>query len=98
VSDWDGDEFHPSPILSEGRDEGGGVLLGLLRVFLVASEVPGESDLYEDEGACLFVEVCLAYVDSVWDFPCVYEVRGWAVAFLEESLCLLCLLVSPCRS
>ena len=38
VSDVDGDEFHSSPILLEGRDEGG-VFLGLLRVFLVASEV-----------------------------------------------------------
>ena len=52
VSDWNGDKFHPSPILPEGRDEGG-VLLGLLRVFLVASEVPGKPNLYEDEGACL---------------------------------------------
>jgi hypothetical protein len=30
---------------------GGGVLLGLLRVFLVASEVSREPNLYEDEGA-----------------------------------------------
>ena len=29
----------------------GGVLLGLLRVFLVASDVSGEPNLYEDEGA-----------------------------------------------
>ena len=53
VSDGDDDEFHPSPILlDEVRDEGG-VLLGLIRVFIVASEVPGVPNLYEDEGACL---------------------------------------------
>jgi len=34
----------------EGRDEKG-LLLGLLRVFLVASEVSREPNLYEDEGA-----------------------------------------------
>jgi len=35
VSDGNGDEFHQSPMLLEGRDEGV-VLLGLLRVFLVS--------------------------------------------------------------
>jgi hypothetical protein len=44
--DGDGDEFHPPPLLLEGRYEGG-VILGLLRVFLVASEVSGEPNLYE---------------------------------------------------
>jgi hypothetical protein len=62
------------------------VLLGLIRVFLVTSEVPGKPNLYEDEGACLFVEVYLAGVDSVRDSSCIYEVRGCAVASLEESL------------
>ena len=38
------------PISLEGRVDGG-VLIGLLRVFLVASEVSGEHNLYEDEGA-----------------------------------------------
>ena len=66
VSDGDGDKLHPSPILLEGRDEGG-VLLGLLHVFLVTSEVPGEANLYEDEGTCLFVEVGLAGVGRVRD-------------------------------
>ena len=49
VSDGDCDESHPPPILLESRDEGG-VLLVLLRVFLVAFEVSGEPNLYEDEG------------------------------------------------
>ncbi len=50
VSDEDGDEFYTPPILMEGRDEGG-VLFGLLRMFLVVIEVSGEPNLYEDEGA-----------------------------------------------
>lgn len=89
VADGDDDEFHPSPILLEGRDEGG-VLLVILRVFLVASEVPGEPNLYENEGACLFVEVSLAGVGRVWDSSSVYEARSCATASLEESLCILC--------
>jgi len=35
VSNGDGDEFHSSPVLLEGDNEGG-VLLGILRVFLVS--------------------------------------------------------------
>ena len=50
VSDGDGDEFHTPPVLLESRDKGG-VLLGLLRVFLVAYEVSREPDLYKNEGA-----------------------------------------------
>jgi len=87
VSDGDGDEFHPSQMLLEGHDKRG-VIIGLLRVFLVASEVPGEPNLYEDEGACLFVKVGLAGVGRVRDSSGVYEVRSCAVASLEESLCL----------
>ena len=88
VFDWDSDEFHPSTILLEGRDEGG-VLLDLLRVFLVASEVPGEPSLYEDEGSCHFVEVGLAGVGYVQDTSCVYEVRTCVFACFEEGLCVL---------
>jgi len=66
VSDEDGDEIHPSPLLLWGRDEEG-LLLGLLRVFLVASEVPGEPTLYNDGGACPFVEVGLAGIGRVRD-------------------------------
>ena len=44
VSNGNGDEVHLQPILLEGHDERE-VLLGLLRVFLVASEVSGESNL-----------------------------------------------------
>ena len=53
VSNGDGDEFYSSPMLLDGRDKKG-VFLGLLRVFLVASEVPGEPNLCEDEDACIF--------------------------------------------
>ena len=87
VSDEDGDEFQPSPMLLEGRDEGGG-LLGLLRVFLVVSEVPREPNLYEDEGACLIAEAGLAGVGRARDSSGVYEARSCAVASLEEGLCL----------
>ena len=87
VSDEDDDKFHTSPILLEGRDEGR-VLLVFFRMFLVASEVPGEPNLYEDEGACIFVEVGLVGVGPDRDSFGVYEVRSCVVAFLEESLCL----------
>ena len=50
VSDGNGDEFRPLPVLLEVRDERG-VLLGLLHVFIVVSEVSGELNLYENEGA-----------------------------------------------
>ncbi len=50
VPDGDGHEFHNPPGFIEDRDEGV-LLLGLLRVFLVASEVSGEPNLNENEGA-----------------------------------------------
>ena len=87
VSDGDGDELYPSPMLLEGRDEGG-VLFGLLRVFLVESEVPGEPNLYGHEVAWLFVEVVLAGVGRARDSSRVYEIRSCAMASLEEGLCL----------
>ena len=48
---WMATSFYLPRTLLEGRDEGGGVILGLLRVFLVESEVSGEPNFYEDEGA-----------------------------------------------
>ena len=47
VPDGDGDKVHSPLVFLEGRIEGG-VLLGLLCVFLVASEVSGKSNLYEN--------------------------------------------------
>jgi len=88
VADGDDDEFHPSPILLEGRDEGG-VLLVIIRVFIVASEVPGEPNLYENEGACLFVEVILAGVGRVLDSSSVYEARSCARRELVYLLLVL---------
>ncbi len=87
VPDGNGDEFHPPPMSSEGRNEGG-VLIGLLRVFLLASWVSEKSNLDEDESAQLLVDVCETGVGCVRDASCVYEVRSCAVVFLEESLCL----------
>ena len=50
VADGDGDKLHPPPDLLEDHDEGG-VFIDILRVFLVASEVLGEPNFYENEGA-----------------------------------------------
>ena len=47
VTDGKGDELHPSPVFTEGRDEGG-VLLGLLVELIVAAEVSVEVDLDDD--------------------------------------------------
>ncbi len=87
VSDGDGDKFHPPPVFLEGRNEEI-VLLGLLRVFLVTSEVSRESNFNENEGAHIFIEVGGAETQGVRDSSGVYEVRCCAVAFVEESLCL----------
>ncbi len=74
VSDGDSDEFRPTPVFLEGRNEGG-VLLCLLYVFLVASEVFAESYLDENESAQRFIEVGGAGVRGVRDSFGVYEVR-----------------------
>ncbi len=74
VYDGDGDEFHPSPISLEGRDERG-VLLNLLCVFLVASFISLEDSLDEDEIAQLLINVVEAGVWCVRNASCVYEVR-----------------------
>ncbi len=39
LSNWEGDELHGSPVLLEGRDEGG-VFLGLSGEFVFAAKVP----------------------------------------------------------
>ncbi len=49
-SDWEGDELHISLVFLEDRNEGG-IFLGLLRKFDVASEVSEEAELDDDEGA-----------------------------------------------
>ena len=69
MADRYGDEFHPSPVLLEGRDEGK-VFLGLLLVALVASKVPAESDLDGNEVALLAVEG--------------FRVRPWAVRYSSD--------------
>ncbi len=84
MPDGDGHKLHSPSVFLEGRDEGM-VLLGLLRVCLVASEVSGEPNLNENEGAQLFVEVGASVVRCVRDSSGVDEVRGCAVTSLEES-------------
>ncbi len=55
VADREGNEFHPSPIFFEGRDEGG-VLLCLYLKLGVASEVSAKSDLDDEDGEVLLVK------------------------------------------
>ena len=55
VPNGDGDVIHPPLVFLKGLNEGG-VLLGLLCALLVASEISGKSNLYENEGVLCFVE------------------------------------------
>ncbi len=55
VADGDADELDASPIFAEGCEKGE-VLVGMLFVFLIATEVPAEADLEEEEGAIFPVE------------------------------------------
>ena len=55
VADRKGHKLHPSPVLSEGHDEGG-VFLGLLVELNVEAEVHAEADLDDDDGALHYVE------------------------------------------
>ena len=84
VADREGHKLHPSPVFSEGRDEGG--VLGLLVDLNVAAEVPAEADLDEDEGALFFVERGRVGRGSVWDRPYVDEVRCCAMSSFEQHL------------
>jgi len=95
VSDGDCDEIHPPPTLLEGGDEEE-VFIGLISVFIVASEISGESNLKENECAQFLVEGSQSGVRYGRDASSVNEVRRCAVVPLEESLCLF-LLVAPMR-
>ena len=55
MADGDAYELDSCPIASRGGEQGE-VLVGLLGVFLMASEVPAKADLDKDEGAVLLVE------------------------------------------
>ena len=97
VADEKGIELHPSPISSEGRDEGGGVLLVLLVAPNVAIEVPAEADLDDDEGALHFVEGGRVGRGSVRDSSCVDEVQCCAMSGFEHPLGL-CVWEDPIRN
>jgi hypothetical protein len=88
MADGYGNEFHPSPLLLEGRDEWG-VFLGLLLVFFVATKVPREPNLNENEDTCTFVETSPSRVGRIRDPSCVYEVRRCAMASFEEGFIYL---------
>jgi hypothetical protein len=95
VADREGHKLHPSPVFSEGRDEGG-VLLGIFVKLNVAAEVHAKADLDEDEGALLFVEGGRVGRGSVWDPSCVDEVRCCAMSGFEQHL-VLCMWEDPIR-
>ncbi len=73
VVNGDGNERHPSPVFSEGRNEGG-VFLGFILDHNVAVEVPPEADLYKDEGAMFRVKQGRVREGSVRDSSCIDEV------------------------
>ncbi len=73
VVDGDADKLDASPIFSEGSKKGE-ILVGLLGVFLVASEVRAKAHLEENEGAVLLVEGVGGWVG--WHFLCVDDVGG----------------------
>ena len=79
VSDGEGDELHSPPVLPEGLDEGK-VLVGLVFSFVIASQVPAESDLDDDEDAVFLVEGVRVRGWGVWYSSGVDEVRCRAVA------------------
>ena len=76
-----GNELHPSPISSKGRDEEG-VFLGLLVELNVAAEVPAEAALGDDEG----VLRSRVGEGSVWDPSCIDEVRCCAMSGVERHM------------
>ena len=79
MSDGEGDELHSPPVLPEGLDEGK-VLVGLVFSFVLASQVPAESDLDDDEDAVFLVEGVRVRGWGVWYSSGVDEVRCRAVA------------------
>ena len=74
MADGEGNELHPSPVPSEGRDEEE-VFLGLLVELNVAAEILEEADLDDDEGALFFVKRGRVGGGSVWETSCIDEVR-----------------------
>ena len=82
MADGDGHEFHFTPHHFESYAEWG-VLGGLLLKPLMASEVPAESDLDEDEVALLAVESARVRRRGVRYSFGVDEVGGGAVSCPE---------------
>jgi hypothetical protein len=74
VSDGEGDEFDPSLVSPEGREEGG-ILRGLSFELGVAAEVPAKSNFDNDEDAVALVEGCRVRVGGVGYPSGVNEVR-----------------------
>ena len=85
VADGEGNELHPSPVSSEGRNEEG-VFLCLFLDLNVATEVPTETDLYDDEGALFLVERGRVGGGIVWDPSYIDEVWSCVMSGLEQRL------------
>ncbi len=85
VANGDGHEFYLPPYRLERVDKGG-VLGGLLLELLVASEVPTEADLDEDEVVGLSVADRRVRFRSVRDSSGVDEVGRCALSRREEGV------------
>ena len=67
IFDRDGDKPYSPRVCLEGRDEGG-VFYGLLHNLAVAAEIPGESDLDENEGT-FFESKVVGYEEGLPGIP-----------------------------
>ena len=70
VTDEEGNDLHPSPVSSKGRNEGG-AFLGIFLDLHVAIEVHAEAEIYDDEGVLCPDVRCRVWGGSVWDPSCV---------------------------
>jgi len=74
VADDEGDELHPFPVITTGRNKGG----GFLHIFIdldVSADVVAEADLQEDNGTPFLVERGRVWRGRVRD-PLAYTRSG----------------------
>ncbi len=75
VTDGDANELDASPVFAKGCEKGE-ILVGLLVVFLMATEVPTEADFEKEEGAVFLVKVLEVRGWISWHSTCVNNVGG----------------------
>ena len=83
VSDGYGDKLKLFLVVLDCRDEGR-LLSGVLGDLVIGTEVPAESDLYDEDGACLPVEEGRVWKGGIKDPLGVDEVRGCALILLKK--------------